>query len=111
MNQSRTATRKRTERRGPKVQKTFGTPIGPGGEAMSGELPTQDSMSFPYRTALANWPDEWRERWGYRANALEETGLGWRAAEARAFFEVQEERRAEVGVQSIPLITLDLDRN
>lgn len=70
-----------------------------------------DFQSFPYRKALANWPDEWRERWGHRANALEEQGLGWREAEARAFFEVQDERRAVVGIQPIPLARPAVDRN
>jgi hypothetical protein len=41
-----------------------------------------------YRRVLANWPDEWREQWGLRANALEENGLSWRDAEAQAFVEV-----------------------
>jgi len=41
-----------------------------------------------YRRVLANWPDEWREQWGRRANALEENGLSWRDAEAQAFVEV-----------------------
>jgi hypothetical protein len=44
--------------------------------------------------ALARWPDEWRERWGRRANALEEAGLPWHEAEAQAFVEVWNERRA-----------------
>lgn len=41
-----------------------------------------------YRRVLANWPDEWREQWGHRANALEESGLSWRDAETQAFVEV-----------------------
>jgi hypothetical protein len=73
------------------------------------EFAVLDFKSFPYRTALANWPDEWRERWGYRANALEETGLNWQEAELRAFFEVQQERRAEIGIQPIPLMARDVD--
>ncbi len=39
------------------------------------------------------WPVEWRERWGRRANALEEKGLSWRDAETQAFVEVWKERR------------------
>jgi len=37
---------------------------------------------------VAGWTVEDRERWGRRANELEETGLGWRDAEAQAFVEV-----------------------
>src|SRR5262249_7883275 len=47
-----------------------------------------------YRTTLAGWPMEWRERWGRRANALEDQGLGWREAEARAFAEINDQRLA-----------------
>ena len=41
-----------------------------------------------YRGVLASWPEDWRERWGRRANELEEAGLSWRDAEAQAFAEV-----------------------
>jgi hypothetical protein len=41
-----------------------------------------------YRSVVAAWPVEWRQRWGRRANDLEETGLSWRDAEAQAFVEV-----------------------
>ena len=41
-----------------------------------------------YRGVVANWPVEWRERWGRRANELQETGLSWRDAEAQAFVEL-----------------------
>jgi hypothetical protein len=75
------------------------------------EFPALDFKTFPYRTALANWPDEWRERWGHRANSLEEEGLAWREAESRAFFEVQEERRTEVGIRSIRFIGRDVQQN
>ena len=47
-----------------------------------------------YRGVVAEWPVEWRERWGHRANALEEKGLSWRDAEAQAFVEVWNELRA-----------------
>jgi hypothetical protein len=48
------------------------------------------SVSHPpaYRHVLADWPVEWREQWGHRANALEDNGLSWRDAEAQAFLEV-----------------------
>ena len=41
-----------------------------------------------YRGVVANWPVEWREQWGKRANSLEESGLSWRDAETQAFVEV-----------------------
>jgi hypothetical protein len=41
-----------------------------------------------YRGVVAKWPLEWRERWGRRANSLEENGLSWRDAETQAFVEV-----------------------
>ena len=47
-----------------------------------------------YRGVVAEWPVEWRERWGRRANALEENGLSWRDAETQAFVEVWNEVRA-----------------
>jgi hypothetical protein len=50
---------------------------------------------LPYRMVLAGWPDAWRERWGRRANALEEEGLAWRDAEGRAFVEVWSEMRSD----------------
>jgi hypothetical protein len=53
-----------------------------------------------YRSVVADWPLEWREQWGRRANALEETGLSWRDAEAQAFVEVWHERRREQTTES-----------
>jgi len=41
-----------------------------------------------YRGVVAEWPLEYREQWGRRANALEESGLSWRDAETQAFVEV-----------------------
>jgi hypothetical protein len=46
-----------------------------------------------YRGVVAEWPVDWRERWGRRANDLEEQGLSWRDAEAQAFIEVWKELR------------------
>jgi hypothetical protein len=49
---------------------------------------TTELRPLPYRSVLAAWPDEWRERWGRRANELEEAGFSWRDAESRSFLEV-----------------------
>ncbi len=48
-----------------------------------------------YRSVVAEWPVEWREQWGHRANALEEKGLSWRDAETQAFVEIWHELRRE----------------
>jgi hypothetical protein len=55
-----------------------------------------------YRGVVAEWPIEWRERWGRRANALEEKGLSWRDAEAQAFVEVWNEVRAQQSTHPAP---------
>jgi hypothetical protein len=45
---------------------------------------------WPPRPAeLATWPIAKRQRWGERANALEDEGLCWKDAERQAFLEVQ----------------------
>lgn len=49
----------------------------------------------PCRAALAHWPVSWREQWGLLANALEDSGLPWHEAEARAFVEVWNRKRVE----------------
>lgn len=54
--------------------------------AAVGPLPACHPLA--YRHVVADWPVEWRERWGRRANELEEAGLPWRDAEAQAFVEV-----------------------
>lgn len=58
------------------------------GERRSGPRP------MPHRMVLASWPDSWRERWGQRANALEDVGLSWRDAESRAFLEIRDQWRS-----------------
>ena len=52
-----------------------------------------------YRGVVANWPIEWRERWGRRANSLEEGGLAWRDAETQAFVEVWNQLRHQTNGQ------------
>jgi hypothetical protein len=51
-------------------------------------LPPPIFHPLAYRGVVANWPVEWRERWGRCANALEDSGLSWRDAETQAFVEV-----------------------
>jgi hypothetical protein len=54
-----------------------------------------------YRGVVANWPVEWRERWGRRANSLEEGGLSWRDAETQAFVEVWNQLRHQPTEQPV----------
>ena len=58
-----------------------------------------DSQPLVYRHVLADWPVEWRERWGRRANDLEASGLSWRDAEGRAFVDVWNEYRQSAEVR------------
>jgi hypothetical protein len=53
-----------------------------------------------YRGVVAEWPVEWRERWGRSANAFEEKGLSWRDAETQAFVEVWKEMRQQSADQA-----------
>ena len=65
-----------------------------------------------YRGVVAEWPVEWRERWGRRANALEEKGLSWRDAEAQAFVEIwQEVRSQQNSAAAASLNSPDPERN
>ena len=58
-----------------------------------------DIKPLPYRKVVADWPDDWRERWGRRANDLEDSGLSWRDAEGRAFVEIYSQIRASKNVE------------
>jgi hypothetical protein len=66
-----------------------------------------------YRGVVAEWPVEWRERWGRRANALEEKGLSWRDAEAQAFIDVWGDVRTQESRHSATstLAPSDAERN
>jgi TubC N-terminal docking domain len=54
----------------------------------------------PRDPRLAGWPLDKRERWGRRANTLEDEGQDWRDAERQAFAEVLAER-VEAGLSGI----------
>jgi hypothetical protein len=64
-----------------------------------------------YRGVLASWPEDWRERWGRRANDLEEAGLPWRDAEAQAFAEVWNQFRREPRSGGLAPVDADPERN
>jgi hypothetical protein len=61
------------------------------------EPETSWTEPLPWRAALAEWPDDWREKWGLAANAYEEEGHPWKEAESLAFEEVSAEREAAGG--------------
>ncbi len=64
-----------------------------------------------YRGVVAGWPEDWRERWGRRANDLEEAGLSWRDAEAQAFVEVWNKVREEQDAGVLAPTGTDPERN
>ena len=95
-------------------------PVPPAANAQGvGRLPVKANAPPPvfhplaYRGVVAEWPVEWRERWGRRANALEEKGLSWRDAEAQAFVEIWHEVRATQANPSATatLASSDAERN
>jgi hypothetical protein len=50
---------------------------------------------WPGRPAeLAEWPVEWRAKWGVRANELEASGIPWPEHERQAFNEIKAEKEA-----------------
>ena len=60
-------------------------PVELGPPSVKNSAPAVVFHPLAYRGVVAEWPVELRERWGHRANALEESGLSWRDAEAQAF--------------------------
>lgn len=71
-------------------------------DAVSDE-PDALSDDLGWRRRLAKWPDLWRERWGRRANALEEGGMAWVEAERQAWNEVLAAKRAAETTATIPM--------
>jgi hypothetical protein len=61
------------------------------------EAKSASSVFHPlaYRGVVAQWPVEWREQWGRRANEFEDSGLSWRDAETQAFVEVWKLRQQD----------------
>lgn len=47
----------------------------------------EEESKYPWRPLLEKWPEEWRERWGHRANELEEAGMSMYEAEKLAWNE------------------------
>jgi hypothetical protein len=89
--------------------------IAAGSRRRAVEAPSSPPIFHPlaYRGVVAGWPVEWRERWGRRANELEESGLSWRDAETQAFVEVWNLRRQERPAHAAPnaLAATSAERN
>jgi hypothetical protein len=87
----------------------------PGVRRLPGKVNPPAPVFHPlaYRGVVAEWPVEWRERWGRLANTYEEKGLSWRDAEAQAFVEVWSEVRAQQSTQptTSTLAAADAERN
>jgi hypothetical protein len=75
-------------------------PTGIGHPAAQPSSPPPIFHPLAYRGVVANWPVEWREQWGQRANSLEEGGLSWRDAETQAFVEVWNQLRQQQSGES-----------
>lgn len=71
--------------------------------------PPRNAPPPAYRSVVAGWPEDWRERWGRRANELEEGGLSWRDAESQAFVEVWSQLRRDP--QALAVAGTDPERN
>ncbi len=59
---------------------------------------------LPWREPLARWPDEWRERWGRRANDLEAAGVDWVEAEKLAWNETLAAKRQGTTVAEVAAV-------
>ena len=60
-------------------------------------VPPAGPRPLPWRSIVGKWPIEARQRWGDRANVLQDSGLEWYEAERIAFEEVPERARDAPG--------------
>jgi hypothetical protein len=93
-------------------------PVGPPASEPPGPVgldgPGQPPADLSWRAAVARWPDGWRERWGRRANELQDRGEPWDASEWIAFNELapdlaDAENRGEVVCSDPPVGLSDPD--
>src|SRR3954453_10151505 len=97
MSERHVRSRKAVPDRKTPVQKTFVTVLVTEPAEVASHGPSAPRVAEEsYRALLSTWPLRWRERWGRRANALEDQGFDWRTAELSAFVEVGEERRKKL---------------
>jgi hypothetical protein len=78
-----------------------GPPASEPPEPVGSDGPGPPPADRGWRGQIARWPIPWRERWGYRANELQDRGEPWDAAEWIAYGELvpevaDAERRGEV---------------
>jgi hypothetical protein len=56
--------------------------------------PTVPAHGRPAPAELAEWPVEWRAKWGWLANELQDQGIPWPEHERQAFYQVKAEMEA-----------------
>jgi hypothetical protein len=67
----------------------FGSLLSRKAEARARRLRVCPRSTLPWRSVVARWPIDRRQRWGDRANKLQDAGLDWREAERAAFDELK----------------------
>jgi hypothetical protein len=72
----------------------FGSLMSRTAEVRAHRLKGRPSSRLPWRSVVARWPIDRRQRWGDRANQLQDAGLDWREAERIAFDELKTLSRA-----------------
>jgi hypothetical protein len=75
----------RTSPGGPAGDPATDTPPRPSAEVPSGPW---SPRPLPWRAILPRWPTDAREKWGRRADQLEDEGVAWPESERRAFEEL-----------------------
>jgi hypothetical protein len=86
----------------------FRRPDRPSNRVRRPQTPAPVFHPLAYRAVIAGWSIESRERWGRRANELEDAGLAWRDAEAQAFVEVWHRIRS-LNAEAASDVELDVD--
>ena len=72
----------------------FGSMMARTPEARAQRLRDRPASHVPWRSVVARWPIDRRQKWGDRANQLQDAGLGWKDAERVAFHELRPLGRA-----------------
>jgi hypothetical protein len=65
-------------------------------EARAQRLKCRPTSHVPWRSVVARWSIDRRQKWGDRANQLQDAGLGWKVAERIAFHELRPLSRAGI---------------
>jgi hypothetical protein len=72
----------------------FGSMMSRTPEAKAHRLADRPTSHVPWRSVVARWPIDRRQKWGDRANQLQDAGHGWKDAERIAFHELKPLSRA-----------------